>query len=391
MKYIDQLNLENKRVFIRADLNVPFDKNGNITDDTRIRATLETLEYAIAKGAKIVLASHLGRPKGQFNPEYSLAPVAKHLSLLLKRNVIMAKDVIGDEVEKLAASLNPGQVLLLENLRFYAEEEENDAEFSKKLASLCDVYVDDAFGTAHRAHASTAGICSYIKEKGAGFIIKKELKSFEEAFDKPARPLVCIFGGAKVSTKIAAIKNVGKRADAIIVGGAMANTFFAADGLEVGKSLYEPELLELARETKKLLAESKCALHLPSDVVVAEKFEAGAKTKIVPSSEIPANSMALDIGPESVKAFSKVLGSAGTIVWNGPMGAFEIDEFSAGTYGIVDTLCELKNYRIVGGGDTDYALHKRHAFEKMSYVSTAGGAFLTLLEGKKLPAIEALG
>lgn len=391
MKYIDQLNLEEKKVFIRADLNVPLDKEGNITDDTRIRATLETLEYTLSKGAAVVLASHLGRPKGQRKEEYSLKPVATHLSKLLNKNVSLSEEIIGEAVEEKCKNLKAGEILLLENLRFDAREEKNDEEFAKGLAALADVYINDAFGTAHRAHASTAGICSHISEKGAGFIIKRELKNFEEAFANPKRPLVCIFGGAKVSTKIAAIKSVGEKADAIIVGGAMANTFFAASGHEVGKSLYEPELIELAKETVKLLKAANCELHLPTDVVVGDKFEAGADSKVVGINEIPADYMALDIGPESVKAFSEVLAKAGTIVWNGPMGAFEIDDFSAGTYGIVDTLCELNNYRIVGGGDTDYALHKRHAFEKMSYVSTAGGAFLTLLEGKKLPAIEALG
>ena len=389
MKFIDQVTLSGKKVFLRADLNVPFDKAGNISDDTRIKATLPTLQYAINQGAKIILASHLGRPKGK-DPKQSLKPVAERLKQLISTKVLFANDCIGAEVENLASSLNSGEVLLLENLRFYPEEEKNDVGFAEKLSKLAEVYINDAFATAHRAHASTEGMVKFFTVAAGGFTLKNEISYFEKAFANPERPLLAIFGGSKVSTKITAIKNVAKRANAIILGGAMANTFFAAEGLSVGKSLYEPDLLDLANSTKKELEQIGCKLILPSDVVVASELKSGMPTKVVAINSIEADKMALDVGPDSIRQFGQAINSAKTIIWNGPVGAFETPEFSSGTFALVDLLCNCKALTVVGGGDTDLALHQKHAYEKMSYVSTAGGAFLCLLEGEKLPAVEAL-
>ena len=389
MKYIDQLQLEGKTVFVRADLNVPLDENGKIAEETRIKATVPTVKYALDHGAKVVLASHLGRPKGK-DASQSLKPVAARLQELLGVPVTMAEDCIGPEVEAQAKALKPGSVLLLENLRFYKEEEKNDPAFAEKLSKLAEVYVNDAFATAHRAHASTAGMVPFMKICAGGFTLKDELEYFKKAFANPERPFVAVFGGAKVSTKLDAIKNVGTRANRIVLGGAMANTFFAADGLQVGKSLHEPDLLGTARETKKFLSEKGCELILPVDVVVASELKSGVPTKIVDIDKIPPDMMALDIGPKTVELFAGALADAKTIIWNGPMGAFETPEFASGTFAIVDLLCESKALTVVGGGDTDLALHQKHAFDKMDYVSTAGGAFLCMLEGAPLPAVEAL-
>ncbi len=390
MQYVDQLELSGKKVFIRCDLNVPLDNNGNIADDMRIRAALPTISFARGAGAKVILASHLGRPKGKRVEEFSLRPVAKRLSELLNTEVKLAPDCIGDEVKALVEKLGPQDVLLLENLRFHEGETNNDLDYAKELAMLADVYVNDAFGTAHRAHASTAGITNFIKEKAGGFTMKKEMDYFTKAFDNPERPLVAIFGGAKISTKMAAIKHVAKTADKIIVGGAMANTFIAADGHEIGKSLYEADEFSAITDIRGAVANSGCELLLPTDFVVAQEFKAGVDTAVVGVAGISSSQMALDIGPETLESFKSALNDAKTIVWNGPMGAFEIDEFSSGTYGIVDALCQSKALTVVGGGDTDLALHNRHAFDKVDYVSTGGGAFLKLLEGAELPAIKAL-
>lgn len=390
MKYIEDLDLDAKRVFIRADLNVPLE-GGKVADDNRIKASIPTIKHALEQGASVVVASHLGRPKGKVNPEMSLAPVAARLGELLGTEVKMASDCVGSEVEQLASALTPGQVLLLENLRFHAEEEANDAEFAKGLAALADVYINDAFATAHRAHASTAAITEHMAEKAGGFTLKSELEYFAKAFDKPERPFVAIFGGAKVSTKMDAIRNVAKNADRILIGGAMANTFFVAGGADVGKSLYEPEQVENARAIKSELASANCELVLPIDVVLAAEFKGGIPTAVSSWNEVPADHMALDIGPASLELFREKLADAKTIVWNGPVGAFEMEEYASGTFGLVDTLAGSSALTVVGGGDTDRALHERHAMEKMSYVSTAGGAFLELLEGKTLPAVTALG
>ena len=390
MKYIDQIDLKGKKVFIRADLNVPFDENKEVADDTRIKASLPTINYAIENGAAVVLASHLGRPKGKRDDAYSLKPVAKRLQQLVKAEVIMADDCIGANVETSALNLKPGQILLLENVRFYKEEEANDSEFAKKLANLAEVYVNDAFATAHRAHASTAAITEFMPVKAGGFTLKNELEYFAKAMSSPKRPLVTIFGGSKVSTKMEAIRNVSKIADRIIIGGAMANTFFVAQGLNVGKSLFEPEQVQNAAAIAKELREGKCELVLPVDVIVAEKLEAGVPTKAVAIDKIGDAEMALDVGPKTIELYASKLGDAETIVWNGPVGAFETKEFSNGTYALVDLLAQSKALTVVGGGDTDRALHEKHAMEKMGYVSTAGGAFLELLEGKELPAVKAL-
>ena len=391
MRYLDQIDLKNKYVFIRADLNVPLDKTtGHIADDTRIKAALRTVSFALEAGAKVVLASHMGRPKGEPVPGLSLKIVAERVEELLKRKVHFADNCVGEQVQKLKAQLKAGEVLLLENLRFNPGESKNNPEFAKQLAEGIDVYINDAFATAHRAHASTVGIVSFVPVSAAGFTLKDEIEYFDRAFSNPTRPLITIFGGAKVSTKMAAIKSVGQKADVILIGGAMANTFFVADGLSVGKSLFEPEQVDAAREIKATLSKSKCKLVLPVDVIVAAELKSGVPTKAVSVNQIGANDLALDIGPNSVELFKRELQSAKTIIWNGPMGAFETTEFASGTYAIIDALSSSQALTVVGGGDTDLALHRRHAYDKMDYVSTAGGAFLELLEGKELPAVKAL-
>ncbi|MCC6954341.1 MAG: phosphoglycerate kinase [Deltaproteobacteria bacterium] len=386
MKFIDELDIAGKRVFLRADLSVPLEA-GKVADDHRIRATIPTIEYALKKGASVILCSHLDRPKGR-DMKYSLAPVADRLRELLKAEVALAPDCVGEEIERLSKVLRPGEVLLLENVRFHAEEEANDPAFAEQLSKLGDVYVNDAFATAHRKHASTAGITKFFSVKGGGFTMKDELSYFHRAFNDPKRPLVAIFGGAKVSTKMAAIRAVGERADKVLIGGAMANTFFAAAGYNVGKSLFEPEEVDNARDIQSKMGSAK--LLLPTDVVVASELKSGIPTKTVAVTEIPAEQMALDVGPQTVAQFREAIRGAATILWNGPMGAFETEEFASGTYAIVDALSESEALTVVGGGDTDLALHRRHAFEKMSYVSTAGGAFLKLLEGGSLAAVKAL-
>lgn len=393
MQYIDQLDqssLKGKKVFIRADLNVPIGNDGEVADNTRIVASIPTIKYATDAGASVVLASHLGRPKGAVNKKYSLAPVAKRLRELMGVDVIMANDCIGQEVINAAQNLKPGQILLLENLRFHNEEEANDEQFAKQLGALADVYANDAFATAHRAHASTAGITKFVNIKVGGFTLKEELEYFAKAFTNPKRPLVAIFGGAKVSTKMDALRHVGQNANRIIIGGAMANTFFVAAGYNVGLSLYEQTEVQNARTIKEQLEKAGCEVVLPVDVVIAKELKSGIATTVVSVDSIPENEMALDIGPKSVELFRSKLSDSGTIVWNGPMGAFETPEFASGTYAIVDILIDSPALTVVGGGDTDRALHDKHAIDKMGYVSTAGGAFLELLEGKTLPAVAAL-
>jgi phosphoglycerate kinase len=390
VRSIDQLGLEGKRVLIRVDFNVPIDKSGNVTDDTRIEAALPTIRHAMTKGAGTILLSHLGRPKGKRVPEMSLAPVAGHLSALLGKEVPFLPDCVGPEVEKAVAAMRPGDVVLLENVRFHPEEEKNDDAFGGKLAALCDVYVNDAFATAHRGHASNVAVTRHVKEKAAGLLMKDEIAYFEKALVAPARPLVAIFGGAKISGKIEAVNNVLGTVDKILIGGAMANTFFAAQGMEVGKSLYEAEMVETAKAVLANAAARKVRLYLPVDVVVADRLDAHASTRAVPVQEIPAGWTAADIGPATSLLFKEALQGAGTIVWNGPMGAFEIGLFANGTFSLMRVLAESEAITIVGGGDTDTALHKAGLFSRMSYVSTGGGAFLELLEGKRLPGIAAL-
>jgi phosphoglycerate kinase len=389
MKYIDEVRLKGKRVFLRADLNVPLE-NGQITDDYRIRATLPTLEYALKNGGRVILASHLGRPKKR-EAEFSLKPVAERLRELLKIDVKFIPDCVGPDVEKAVQDLKEGELLLLENVRFYAEEEKNSPEFAKQLASLADIFILDAFAVSHRAHASTAGICAFVPEKAAGFIMRDELGFFNKALENPKRPLTAIFGGAKVSTKMAAIRFAGIKADRVVIGGAMANTFFVAQGLEVGRSLFEPAEVEQAKLVIKEFAEKGVELLLPVDVVVASELKAGVPCKTVPISEIPSDLCAFDVGPKSSELFDAAVRTSATILWNGPMGAFETEDFARGTNRLIESIAASSALSVVGGGDTDLALHRSGAFEKMSYVSTAGGAFLELLEGKKLPAVEALG
>ncbi len=386
---IDELKLKGKRVFIRADFNVPLDDNLRITDDSRIRSTLSTINYAIDEGAKVILASHLGRPKGKPDPRYSLAPVAKRLQRLLDKDVVFAPDCIGSQVENIVAKMKDGDVVLLENLRYHAEEEKNDEEFSRKLASIADFFINDAFGAAHRAHASTVGIAKFLPA-AAGFLMKKEIEYLKGVVDNPIRPFVAILGGAKVSGKIGVLEHLENKVDKVIVGGGMAFTFIKAMGYEVGDSLVESEMLETAQRIRKNLKTTGIKFYLPVDCVISQSLEPGAETKIVPTLEIPKGWKALDIGPATVKLFSEALENAKTILWNGPMGVFEVDAFSRGTYAIANSVADAYALTIVGGGDTDLAVHRAGVSNSLSFISTGGGASLQLLEGKELPGIAAL-
>jgi phosphoglycerate kinase len=386
---IDDLRLKGKRVFIRADFNVPLDDNLRITDDSRIRSTLATINYAIDEGARVILASHLGRPKGKPDPRYSLAPIAKRLHRLLDKDVIFAPDCIGSQVENVVSKMKDGDVVLLENLRYHAEEEKNDEEFSKKLASLADFFINDAFGAAHRAHASTVGITRFLTS-AAGFLMKKEIEYLKGVVDNPIRPFVAILGGAKVSGKIGVLEHLENKVDKVIVGGGMAFTFIKAMGYEVGDSLVETEMIETAQRIRKNLKAAGIKFYLPVDCVIAQSLEPAAETKIVPTLEIPKGWRALDIGPATVKLFSEALENAKTILWNGPMGVFEVDAFSRGTYSIANAVADAYALTIVGGGDTDLAVHRAGVTNALSFISTGGGASLQLLEGKELPGIAAL-
>lgn len=390
MKYIDEMDLKGKRVLFRFDFNVPLDANQNITDDTRIRSVLPTINYALDENAKVIIASHLGRPKGKFVEKMSLAPVAKRLSRLLGKSVTLSKDVTGTEVRKTVEAMKPGDIVMLENLRFDAREEKNDEEFSRELASYADVYIDDAFGNAHRSHASNVGITKFVPICGAGFLMKKELTYFSKALEKPARPLVAIVGGSKVSGKLEALANMIKRVNKMVIGGGMAFTFLKAQGVEVGKSIVEEELIEKAREVLETAKKLGVKVYLPVDCVIAESKDPEAETKIVPVQEINPQWMGLDIGPATITLFTEALNNAKTIVWNGPMGVFEIDAFSRGTSALAHSVANSYALSIVGGGDTDVAIDKAGERDNMSYISTGGGAFLELLEGKELPAVKAL-
>jgi phosphoglycerate kinase len=386
---IDELDIKGKRVFIRADFNVPLDDNLRITDDGRIRSTLPTINYAIDEGAKIILASHLGRPKGKADPRYSLAPVAKRLQRLLDKNVIFAPDCIGPQVESLVSRMKEGDVILLENLRYHAGEEKNDEEFSKSLAKLADFFINDAFGAAHRAHASTVGIPKFLPS-AAGFLMKKEIEYLKGTVNNPVRPFVAILGGAKVSGKIGVLEHLEEKVDKVLIGGGMAFTFIKAMGYEVGDSLVESEMLETAQRIRKKLKSAGVKFYLPVDCVISQSLEPGAETKLVPTMEIPKGWRALDIGPATVKLFSEALANAKTILWNGPMGVFEIDAFSRGTYSIAHSVADAYALTIVGGGDTALAVHRAGVSDALSFISTGGGASLQLLEGKELPGIAAL-
>ncbi|MDD5167361.1 MAG: phosphoglycerate kinase [Syntrophales bacterium] len=390
MKFIDQISLRDKKVLFRFDYNVPFDSSQNITDDSRIRATLPTLNYALDEGAKVIIISHLGRPKGKFKPEFSLAPVAKRLSRLIQKDVIMAKDCIGDEVTALVNVMKPGDVILLENLRFHPEEEKNDEGFAKQLAVYADVYIDDAFGNAHRAHASNVAITKFVTVCGGGFLMKKEVNYLQKSLENPARPFVAIIGGSKVSGKLEALVNLIKKVDKMIIGGGMAFTFLKASGYEVGKSLVEDDLIPNALEVMKTAKELGIKFYLPVDCIMAEQMSEAAETKIVPIQEMNSNWMGLDIGPATITLFTEALNNAKTIVWNGPMGVFEIDAFSRGTSALVHSVANSYAMTIVGGGDTDVAVHRTGESDKITYISTGGGASLELMEGKVLPGIAAL-
>ncbi|MGZ3494391.1 MAG: phosphoglycerate kinase [Thermodesulfobacteriota bacterium] len=389
IRTVDQIELKGKRVFIRVDFNVPQDEKNNITDDTRILLSLPTIRFVSEAGGKVILASHLGRPKGKRDPKFSLAPIAERLSQLLGKKVALAKDCMGEEVQRQIGGMKEGEVLLLENLRFHPEEERNEETFSKALASLCDVYVNDAFGAAHRAHASTEGMTRFVKGLAAGFLMIKEIQSLEKALVNPQKPYVAILGGAKVSDKIGVIQNLLDKVTTLLVGGGMAYTFLKGEGFEVGKSLVEEDqigfslsLLERAKKRIKFL--------LPSDHVAAERIDARAKREIVKSDQIPSGWVCLDIGPETANTFSEEIQSAKTIVWNGPMGVFEIEPFSHGTFAIAKAIASSSAFSIVGGGDSVAAVNKAGIADRISHISTGGGASLEFLEGKKLPGIEAL-
>jgi phosphoglycerate kinase len=390
VKYIDEIDIKGKTLFIRVDFNVPLDQNLNITDDTRIRAVLPTINFCLEADAKVILASHLGRPKGQRVEAFSLAPVARRLAYRLHKKVNLAPDCIGQEVEQLKAEMKPGDVVLLENLRFHAAEEKNDPDFARDLMKGVDVYVDDAFAVAHRAHASVEAVTHFAPICVGGFLMRDEVHYFHRSMEDPARPLAALIGGAKVSSKLIALKNLLQHVDKMIIGGAMANTFLKSMGYEVGKSLSDDNLLGAAREIMAEALQKNVKFYLPVDCVVADKLDRQAETKITPVQEVPREWLIADIGPATVTLFGEALQNAKTIIWNGPMGAFEYDAFSRGTMSMVQKVAESYALTIVGGGDTDVALHKAGDFQKFSYVSTGGGAFIELLEGKKLPGIIAL-
>lgn len=388
-KTIEDINVESKRVLVRVDFNVPLDENRQITDETRIQAALPTIQYLIDHKAKVILCSHLGRPKGEFKPEFSLKPVADRLKEILNTKVIFASDVIGESAEKAVSEVKDGEVVLLENLRFHKEETKNDPEFAKKLASFADIFVNDAFGTAHRAHASTAGVADYLPAV-AGYLIGKELDFMGKALEDPERPFVAILGGAKIADKIPVIKNLFNKVDCLIIGGGMANTFLLAQGKKMGKSLVDMDSLELA---KSLLDEAKkkgVKILLPIDVVVAKEFKADAEATVVPVDNIPDDSMALDIGLSTRLIYAEEIARAKTVVWNGPMGVAEMPAFAVGTKSVAEAMAKSSAITIIGGGDSAAAVKKLGFADKMSHISTGGGASLEFLEGKELPGVAAL-
>ncbi|KAG7672173.1 hypothetical protein Ndes2526B_g06843 [Nannochloris sp. 'desiccata'] len=390
---LTEAELSGKVAFVRCDFNVPQDKaTKKITDDTRIRAALPTIQHLISKGAKVVLASHLGRPKGP-DPESSLAPVAERLSGLLGQPVNLTKDCVGEEAKAAIAALQNGQTLLLENVRWHPEEEKNDPVFAKELATGCDLYVNDAFGTAHRAHASTAGVAAYLNPKVAGFLMQKELDYLVGAVSNPKRPFAAIVGGAKVSSKIGVIESLLEKCNKLVLGGGMIFTFLKAKGCNVGSSLVEDDKLDLARSLMESAAAKGVEFYLPSDVVLADAFSADANTEVVKVDAIPDGWMGLDVGPNSIEEVNKILSDCGTIIWNGPMGVFEMEKFAAGTMAVAKTLADLTQNgttTIIGGGDSVAAVEKAGLAEKMSHISTGGGASLELLEGKDLPGVACL-
>ncbi len=390
MKTIRDLDITGKRVLIRVDFNVPMNEQGEITDDLRIRTVLPTINYALEQEAKVILASHMGRPKGQRVEKYSLAPVAKYLADLLGKPVHMAQDCVGSEAENAVSAMNNGDIVLLENLRYHAEEQANEPEFAKQLAALTDIYINDAFAVSHRAHASVTGITENCTEKAAGLLLDKEMSYFHRSVDDPQRPLVAIIGGAKVSGKLEALTNMLNKVDCLLIGGAMANTFLKSQGYSVGTSKVENDLLNNACQLLVDAKEKGVKVYLPVDVIAADRFAPDAVCKQVTIQDIPENWMALDIGPASVICFSEVLADAKTIIWNGPMGAFEMDAYARGTMALAHTVASSHALSITGGGDSNAAVRLSGEAENISYMSTGGGAFLMLMEGKDLPGVNAL-
>jgi phosphoglycerate kinase len=388
---LTEADVSGKRILVRADFNVPLDGSGNITDDTRIKAALPTIQDLVGKGGKVILCSHMGRPKGEVKEELRLTPVAKRLSELLGQDVTKCDDCVGDSVASIVNAMSNGQVVLLENLRFHNEEEANDPEFAKQLAANADLYVNEAFGTAHRAHASTEGVTHYLSPSVAGYLIEKELDYLQDAVDNPKRPLAAIIGGSKVSSKIGVIETLLDKCDKLLIGGGMIFTFYKARGLKVGNSLVEEDKLELAKSLEAKAKEQGVELLLPTDVVVADNFAPDANAQTVSINDIPDGWMGLDIGPDSIKVFQDALADCNAVIWNGPMGVFEFDKFAAGTEAIAHTLAGKSDaVTIIGGGDSVAAVEKVGVAEKMSHISTGGGASLELLEGKTLPGIVAL-
>ncbi|MGB8953538.1 MAG: phosphoglycerate kinase [Candidatus Aminicenantales bacterium] len=390
MLTVEDLDVRGKTVFIRVDFNVPMDENGAIRDDTRIRASLPTIQYLLKQGARIVLASHLGRPKGKVNPKYSLKPVAQRLSELISREVIFAADSIGDETSRLKRELKEGQVLLLENVRFHAEEEANDIGYSQKLAEGIDIFINDAFGSSHRAHSSVVGIAQFVPKSAAGYLLKKEVDYLSKALHAPAKPYSAILGGAKVSDKIPVLENLLNKADDILIGGAMAYTFFKAQGYEVGRSLVEKDKMGMALDVLQKARERKVNFCLPEDHVLAASAASGPAARIVDSFPFPPEFMAVDIGPKTIAKYSEIIAQARTIFWNGPLGVFEVEEFAHGTMKIALAVANAKAVSIVGGGDSIAAVYKAGVSGQMTHISTGGGASLEFLANETLPGLEAL-
>ena len=388
-KTVRDVDLKGKRIIMRVDFNVPLDKEGNITDDTRIRAALPTIKYVLEQDTKLILMSHLGRPKGQVKEELRLAPVGKRLQELLGKDVIVCKDSIGEEVKKIISGMQSGDIVILENLRFHKEEEANDPEFAKELASYADIYVNDAFGTAHRAHASTEGIAHYLPAV-AGFLMEKEIDFLGKLLYQPAKPYIAIIGGAKVSSKIGVLEKLLEKVDALLIGGGMSYTFLKAKGFEVGNSLVETEKINLAFELIKKADEKGISLQFPVDNLVADRIDADARVKLTDTNVIPKDMIGVDIGPKTIKQYKKEIKKASTIFWNGPMGIFEIDKFAKGTIQIAKAVASAKGTTVVGGGDSVAAVNKVGVADKIDHVSTGGGASLEFLEGKELPGIKVL-